>query len=106
MPEDFRGSMPGPVAPSFPESITLPYEELQELKAAAAAAATEKELPVMTTACLDPRYLTTSPCQCLNLTKCCFFRLLVWAVTGSTGLRRQEPVRKGRRQLAAEEAVR
>uniref|UniRef100_A0A673ZE63 non-specific serine/threonine protein kinase n=1 Tax=Salmo trutta TaxID=8032 RepID=A0A673ZE63_SALTR len=77
MPEDFRGSMPGPVAPSFPESITLPYEELQELKAAAAAAATEKELPVMTTACLDPRYLTTSPCQCLNLTKCCFFRLQI-----------------------------
>uniref|UniRef100_A0A8C8CGA3 non-specific serine/threonine protein kinase n=1 Tax=Oncorhynchus tshawytscha TaxID=74940 RepID=A0A8C8CGA3_ONCTS len=106
MPEDFRGSMPGPVAPSFPESVTLPYEELQELKAAAAAAATEKELPVMPTACLDPRYLTTSPCQCLNLTKCCFFRLLVWAVTGSMGLRRQEPVRKGRRQLAAEEAVR
>uniref|UniRef100_A0A8C7DMJ9 non-specific serine/threonine protein kinase n=1 Tax=Oncorhynchus kisutch TaxID=8019 RepID=A0A8C7DMJ9_ONCKI len=69
MPEDFRGSMPGPVAPSFPESVTLPYEELQELKAAAAAAATEKELPVMPTACLDPRYLTTSPCQCLNLTK-------------------------------------
>lgn len=51
MPEDFRGSMPGPVAPSFPESVTLPYEELQELKAAAAAAATEKELPTARMGC-------------------------------------------------------
>lgn len=48
MPEDSRGSMPGPLTPSYSESVTLPYEELQELKAAAAAAAaTEKGLSVI-----------------------------------------------------------
>uniref|UniRef100_A0A3P8XPX4 non-specific serine/threonine protein kinase n=1 Tax=Esox lucius TaxID=8010 RepID=A0A3P8XPX4_ESOLU len=53
MPDDSRGSMPGPLAPSFSESVTLPYEELQELKAAAAAA-TEKGLSVTTDSCPNP----------------------------------------------------
>lgn len=46
MPEDSRGFVPNPLAPSYSESVTLPYEELQELKAAAAAAATGKALSV------------------------------------------------------------
>ena len=46
MPHDSRGSVPDPLAPSYSESVTLPYEELQELKAAAAAAATGKALSV------------------------------------------------------------
>uniref|UniRef100_A0A8C9VQA7 non-specific serine/threonine protein kinase n=1 Tax=Scleropages formosus TaxID=113540 RepID=A0A8C9VQA7_SCLFO len=39
MPGGSQDSMPSPLAPSFTESATLPYEDLQELKAAAAAAA-------------------------------------------------------------------
>uniref|UniRef100_A0AAY5ETU1 non-specific serine/threonine protein kinase n=1 Tax=Electrophorus electricus TaxID=8005 RepID=A0AAY5ETU1_ELEEL len=44
MPEGSGESMSSPTA--FPESDTLPYEELQELKAAAVAAATENGLMV------------------------------------------------------------
>ncbi|CAB1335192.1 unnamed protein product [Coregonus sp. 'balchen'] len=51
MPEDSRGCIPGPLAPSFSESVTLPYDELQELKAAAAAAATEKGLSTARMGC-------------------------------------------------------
>ncbi|KAK1793257.1 hypothetical protein P4O66_011641 [Electrophorus voltai] len=46
MPEGSGESMSSPT--SFPESDTLPYEELQELKAAAVAAATENGLMVRT----------------------------------------------------------
>lgn len=49
MPEDSEPSSPDQLS-SFSESVTLPYEELKELKAAAAAAAvsSEKGLSVMT----------------------------------------------------------
>ncbi|XP_076833876.1 serine/threonine-protein kinase Nek9 isoform X2 [Brachyhypopomus gauderio] len=50
MPEGSRDSMSSPLAASFPDSATLPYEELQELKAAAAAA---NENGLMLTACVD-----------------------------------------------------
>ncbi|XP_056151594.1 serine/threonine-protein kinase Nek9 [Lampris incognitus] len=43
MPVDSRGSTPDRLS-LFSESITLPYDELQELKAAAAAANTERDL--------------------------------------------------------------
>lgn len=36
---------------SFSESVTLPYEELRELKAAAAALSTKKDLPTMRMGC-------------------------------------------------------
>ena len=48
MPVDSRGFTQDPLS-SFKESVTLPYDELQELKAAAAAASTEKGLSVMLT---------------------------------------------------------
>ncbi|KAM6961231.1 serine/threonine-protein kinase Nek9 [Aplochiton taeniatus] len=45
MPDDSQSpSIPGLLSPPFAESTTLPYEELQELKAAAAAAATDRGL--------------------------------------------------------------
>uniref|UniRef100_A0A3B4DPD0 non-specific serine/threonine protein kinase n=1 Tax=Pygocentrus nattereri TaxID=42514 RepID=A0A3B4DPD0_PYGNA len=46
--EGSRDSMSGPLASSFSESATLPYEELQELKAAAAAATSGNGLMVKT----------------------------------------------------------
>ncbi|XP_030632725.1 serine/threonine-protein kinase Nek9 isoform X1 [Chanos chanos] len=51
MPEGSTDSMSDPLSPSFSESATLPYDELQELKAAAAAA-TGKGVPQQT-ACVD-----------------------------------------------------
>lgn len=39
MPGESNDSMSSSMATSFPQRATLPYEELQELKAAAAAAA-------------------------------------------------------------------
>lgn len=39
MPDGSRDSLSSPLATSFTERATLPYEELRELKAAAAAAA-------------------------------------------------------------------
>ena len=46
MPKDSSDSMSGPLASTFSESATLPYEELQELKAAAAAATSDNGLMV------------------------------------------------------------
>lgn len=43
MPKDSMQSTPGQL--SFSESVTLPYEELKELKAAAAALSTQQDLP-------------------------------------------------------------
>ncbi|KAJ8396885.1 hypothetical protein AAFF_G00012080 [Aldrovandia affinis] len=50
MPDSSQDSMPDPLPPSYSESATLPYEELQELKAAAAAAA-EKGLSTVRVGC-------------------------------------------------------
>uniref|UniRef100_A0A8D0CH24 non-specific serine/threonine protein kinase n=1 Tax=Scleropages formosus TaxID=113540 RepID=A0A8D0CH24_SCLFO len=50
MPGGSQDSMPSPLAPSFTESATLPYEDLQELKAAAAAAA-DKGLSTVRVGC-------------------------------------------------------
>lgn len=47
MPEGSTDCMSSPLAPSFSESATLPYDELQELKAAAAAAAVDNGLMVI-----------------------------------------------------------
>lgn len=44
MPEDSELSTPD--LPSFSESVTLPYEELRELKAVAAAVSCKKDLSV------------------------------------------------------------
>lgn len=46
IPDDSMPFSPGQLS-SFSESVTLPYEELKELKAAAAALSTKKDLPVM-----------------------------------------------------------
>uniref|UniRef100_A0A4W6EXA1 non-specific serine/threonine protein kinase n=2 Tax=Lates calcarifer TaxID=8187 RepID=A0A4W6EXA1_LATCA len=48
MPEDSELSTPDQLS-SFSESVTLPYEELKELKAAAAAVSSKKGLSVMPT---------------------------------------------------------
>lgn len=66
MPEDSRGCIPGPLAP-FSESVTLLYDELQEVKAATAAAATEKGLSVMTNAPDFIPMLMSQPNQVLFL---------------------------------------
>ncbi|KAG7466419.1 hypothetical protein MATL_G00164470 [Megalops atlanticus] len=50
MPDSSQDSMPATLPPSYSESATLPYEELQELKAAAAAAA-EKGLSTARVGC-------------------------------------------------------
>lgn len=42
-----ESDLPAPDQLCFSESVTLPYEELKELKAAAAAVGTEKGLSVM-----------------------------------------------------------
>lgn len=42
MPEDSQPFTPGQLS-SFSKSVTLPYEELKELKAAAAAAVSSKK---------------------------------------------------------------
>lgn len=48
MPDDPEQFIPDQLA-SYSQSVTLPYEELKELTAAAAAASTEKGLSVMPT---------------------------------------------------------
>lgn len=48
MPEDSEPTTPDQLS-SFSESITLPYDELKELKAAAAAVSSKKDLSVMPT---------------------------------------------------------
>jgi len=48
MPLDSEASTPDPLS-SVSETVTLPYEELKELKAAAAAVSTKKELSVTQT---------------------------------------------------------
>lgn len=51
MPDGSRGSMLSPLVSAYSESVTRPYEELQELAAAAAAAATGKGLSTARMGC-------------------------------------------------------
>lgn len=50
IPDDSMPFSPGQLS-SFSESVTLPYEELKELKAAAAALGTKKDLPTKRMSC-------------------------------------------------------
>ncbi|RXN22822.1 serine threonine- kinase Nek9 [Labeo rohita] len=52
MPDDSQDSM-DPLTTSYTESATLPYEELDHLKAAAAATTATTEKSLMPTACVD-----------------------------------------------------
>lgn len=54
MPDGSRDSMSSPLATPFTERATLPYSELQELKAAAAAAASGNGFMVKALQTLQP----------------------------------------------------
>ncbi|XP_062325916.1 serine/threonine-protein kinase Nek9 [Osmerus eperlanus] len=71
MPDDSRGSVPNPLAPSYSESVTLPYEELQELKAAAAAAATGKALSTARMGCDKAGLEEGGACKKGDAVSCC-----------------------------------